>query len=163
MKFTLMLTVAALASTLIVAPASASALVSGYDSSYTGESAFLTVGPGRTDMFTVFFVNTGTVPWRKGTATQVNLAICLADKVTCNVPSPNAAWNHGNWYSDRAYATHTQPEVLPGQIGTFEYKIVPPLDVVSGTYRFNGDLVVAASSQPIHPEGYFQDATCSCP
>jgi len=162
MRPTLIAMLAALL-TFLAPPARAGALVSGYDSRYTGESAFLTVGPGRTDMFTVFFVNTGATTWRKGTSTQVNLAICAADKVTCGVASPNSTWNDGSWLSAIAYATHTQQEVAPGTIGTFTYKILPPMNVASGTHRFTGDLVLAASGQKIHPEGYYQDATCACP
>src|SRR5947207_1570986 len=66
------------------------AAVAGYDSAYAGESAFVTIGPGASGQFQVFFANTGASTWRKGTATQVNLAVCLEDKTTCNVESPLA-------------------------------------------------------------------------
>ena len=138
------------------------AAVAGFDSAYAGESSFLTVGPGTSYEFQVFFINTGTTTWRTGTATQVILTVCLENKVTCNVPSPHADWNDGSWLSARAYATHRQDEVRPGEIATFAYRIRPPLTVVSGNYRFNGDLALADGRQ-VHPEGYYQDATCSCP
>src|SRR5919204_4989666 len=115
--------------------------VDGLDSLYQGESAFLSVGPGQTYTFQVFFANIGTVTWKKGTSTQVSLAACLPDKVTCNIPSPNRTWNDGSWISDAMYTTQAQPEVVPNQIGTFIYFIKVPLNVVSGNYRFHGDLV----------------------
>jgi hypothetical protein len=146
---------------LLAPPLHASAVVSGFDSSYAGESAFLTVTLGRTDNFQVFFMNTGTTTWRKGTSTQLNLAVCLENKITCNVPSPHADWNDGGWVSDRVYATQSQDEVRPGEIATFSYNIRPPLTVTAGTYRFNGDLALSDGRQ-VHPEGYYQDATCSC-
>ena len=68
--------------------------VTGYDSAYAGESAFVNISPGQTLNFQVFFANTGTTTWSKGTGTQVDLAACLSDKVTCNaVQASNAAWN----------------------------------------------------------------------
>ena len=137
--------------------------VPGFDSAYAGESAFLTVGPGMSGQFQVFFMNTGTATWRKGTASQINLVVCAADKITCNVDSPQASWNDGSWLSSRAYSTHIQTEVAPGRLGTFVYSFKVPLDVISGNYRFNGDLAQATTGLRIHPEGYYQDATCSCP
>ncbi|MGH2798738.1 MAG: hypothetical protein ACRDM0_13935 [Thermoleophilaceae bacterium] len=50
------------------------ALGSGYDSSYAGESAFVELGPGQTNEFQVFFANTGTITWTRGSATQVDEA-----------------------------------------------------------------------------------------
>ena len=129
-----------------------------YDSAYQGESAFLQPSPGRTDQFTVFFMNTGTQTWQRGTPTQVNLAICRADKTTCNVLSPNAGWNDGTWLSQIAYATTTQDAVPPGQLGTFTYNIRPPFGIAHAIYTFNGDLVHAPTLRPIHPEGYYQQA-----
>ena len=145
---------------LLAAPARAA--VPGFDSAYAGESAFLNIGPGG-GQFQVFFLNSGTTTWRKGTESQVNLTVCLADKTTCNVDSPLASWNDGSWLSNRAYSTHIQAEVAPGQLATFVYGIKPPLTVTSGNYRFHGDLAQATTGIQIHPEGYYQDATCACP
>jgi hypothetical protein len=103
-------------------------------------------------------MNTGTVRWGRGSSTQVDLAACLEDKVTCNQQDASeASWNSG-WLSATRYTTHTQTVVSPGQIATFAYNIKAPADA-TGTHRFNGDLVVAATGERIHPEGYFQDAT----
>src|SRR2546429_5939010 len=55
---------------LMVAPAVPAAAVAGYDSLYQFESAFLTMNPGDTNTFSVFFANTGTTVWAAGTATQ---------------------------------------------------------------------------------------------
>jgi len=136
----------------------ARAAVPGYDSSFTGETAFLNAIPGQTGSFTVFFMNTGTTTWEKGTPTQVNLAICRNDKTTCNVGSPQAAWNDGTWLSKIAYATTTQDRVAPGQVAAFTYSFKTPIDAAVGTYRFNGDLVLARTLNHIHAEGYYQDA-----
>ena len=148
----------AIALSLLSPPSGAQALAPGFDSSYAGESAFLNMLPGQTYSFQVFFVNTGETAWRKGTATQVNLTVCLQNKITCNVTSPHADWNDGSWLSDRAYATHTQDVVLPGVVGAFTYRIRAPMTATSGTYRFNGDLALA-SGQQLHPEGYYQEAS----
>jgi len=133
-----------------------------YDSLYQFESAFLAnLKPGDVGTLSVFFANTGATVWTAGTGTQVNLAICAADKVTCNVVSPNAAWNPGTWLSSTAYATHAKSAVAPGDFSAFTYNIKVPASATVGSYRFNGDLVIASTATRIHPEGYFQDATVS--
>ena len=137
--------------------------VEGYDSDYAGESAFLNIGPGASQPFQVFFKNTGAAAWQKNTASQVNLAICRADKTTCNAFSPNVDWNDGTWLSSIAYATTSQDIVNPGELGTFAYHVKMPLTAQSGNYRFNGDLVIARTLQKIHPQGYYQDATVAAP
>ena len=156
-------TAAALVLALLAAQAPAVAAEPGFDSGYAGESAFITTGPGATGQFQVFFANKGTTIWRKATATQVNLTVCLEDKITCNVDSPLAAWNDGSWLSNRAYSTHIQSEVLPGQLGTFVYSFKTPMTVTSGIYRFHGDLALAATGGQVHPEGYYHEAVCACP
>jgi hypothetical protein len=131
-----------------------------YDSLYQFESAFLgNLKPGDTGTFSVFFANTGTTVWAAGAPTQVNLAVCAADKVTCNVPSPYASWNPGTWISATAYATHAKPAVAPGDFSAFTYNVMVPASATAGVYRFNGDLVVASTGTRIHPEGYYQEAT----
>src|SRR6266550_3672911 len=142
---------------LAFTPTSALA-VTGYDSSYNSESAFVMIDPGQTQSFQVFFVNTGTTTWAKGSDTEVDLAACRADKVTCNAQDPtDSTWNSG-WLSTSRYATTTQASVAPGSVATFAYNIKAPTDA-TGTHRFNGDLVVASSGARVHPEGYYQDAT----
>jgi hypothetical protein len=132
--------------------------VTGFDSAYSGESAFVTINPGETASFQVFFSNTGTQTWTKGSDTQVDLAACLSDKVTCNAQDPaDSSWNNG-WLSTTRYATATQATVAPGALGTFAYNIKAPSNA-TGTHRFNGDLVVAKTGERIHPQGYYQDAT----
>src|SRR2546428_2104659 len=74
-----------------------------YDSQYQFESAFLSnLKPGDTGAFSVFFANIGTVTWVTSTTSQVNLAACRDDKVTCNVAPEEAAWNPGTWLSTTA-------------------------------------------------------------
>src|SRR5438105_11897250 len=121
--------------------------VTGYDSAYAGESAFVNISPGQTLNFQVFFANTGTTTWSRGTSTQVDLAACLEDKVTCNAQdATEASWNSG-WLSATRYATTVQTTTAPGSLGTFSYNIAAPSTVTAGTYRFNGDLVLSRSEE----------------
>jgi hypothetical protein len=155
MRYVRILALVALCLAYTPAPAMA---VTGFDSAYSGESAFVMIDPGQTQSFQVFFSNTGTLTWTKGGDTQVDLAACLADKVTCNAQDPgDATWASG-WISTGRYATTTQATVAPGAVATFSYNIKAPANA-TGTHRFNGDLVVASSGARIHPEGYYQDAT----
>lgn len=156
-KITTAITAAALALSML-AQAVPAAAAAGYDSAYAGESAFVNIVAGETKNFQVFFANTGTTSWQKGTSTQVDLAACLEDKVTCNVQDASeATWNSG-WLSAVRYATTTQTITPPGSLGTFSYNIMAPTGVAASIFHFNGDLVVAATGERIHPEGYFQDA-----
>jgi IPT/TIG domain-containing protein len=133
--------------------------VTGYDSAYAGESAFVNISPGQTQNFQVFFANTGTTTWSRGTGTQVDLATCLEDKVTCNAQdATEASWNSG-WLSATRYATTVQTTTAPGSLGTFSYNVTAPVGAANGTYRFNGDLVLSTTGERIHPDGYYQDAT----
>src|SRR2546427_10762629 len=133
--------------------------VTGYDYAYAGESAFVNISPGQTQNFQVFFANTGTTTWSRGTSTQVDLAACLEDKVTCNAQDASeASWNSG-WLSSTRYATTTQTTTAPAALGTFSYQITAPGGATAGTYRFNGDLVLSTTGEKIHPDGYYQDAT----
>src|SRR5712691_4580159 len=158
-RLTTALTLAALALAMQVnlggTPARAAV---GYDSAYQFESAFLALNGGDSGTFAVFFANTGATAWVKNSATQVNLAICAPDKVTCNVAAPNAAFAV-NWLSPTAYATAAKDVVAPGDFSSFTYAIKVPAGQPTGTYRFNGDLVVAATGERVHAEGYFQDVT----
>src|SRR5207247_10982612 len=95
---------------LVMLAAPVRAAVPGVDSAYAGESAFLTIGPGTSGQFQVFFTNTGSTTWRKGTTSQVNLTVCLDDKTTCNVDSPLASWNDGSWLPNRAYSRQIRAE-----------------------------------------------------
>jgi hypothetical protein len=156
-KITTAITAAALAFSMMAAAVPAAA-VTGYDSAYAGESAFVNITAGQTQNFQVFFANTGTTSWQKGGATQVDLAACLEDKVTCNAQDASeATWNSG-WLSATRYATTTQTVTPPGSLGTFSYNIQAPVGVAAGIYHFNGDLVLASTGEKVHPEGYFQDA-----
>src|SRR5256714_1620301 len=158
MRFRFLRILALVALCLAYTPTPAMA-VTGYDSAYGGESAFVTISPGQTLAFQVFFSNTGTLTWTKGGDTQVDLAACLFDKITCNAQDPSeASWNSG-WLSATRYATTTQTTTAPGSLGTFSYNVTAPVGVTNGTYRFNGDLVLSTTGEKIHPDGYYQDAT----
>jgi len=157
-KFLVSITAASLALSLL-AQATPALAVSGYDSAYAGESAFVALAPGQSNEFQVFFANTGSTTWTVGTSTEVDLAACLSDKVTCNAQdTSDAAWNAG-WKSATRYATSTQTSVAPGAVATFKYTVTAPAGVTAGEYDFNGDLVLASTGEKIHPEGYYQAAT----
>jgi hypothetical protein len=156
-KITTAITAAALALSMVAQAIPAAAIV-GYDSSYAGETAFLNVSPGQTVNFQVFFANTGTTTWTRNTGTQVDLAACLEDKVSCNLQDASeAGWNSG-WLSTVRYTTHTQTSVAPGAVATFSYNVSAPVGAANGIYRFNGDLVLSSTGERLHPEGYFQEA-----
>jgi hypothetical protein len=156
-KITTAITAVALALSMVAQAIPAAAIV-GYDSSYAGETAFLNVSTGQTVNFQVFFANTGTTTWTRNTGTQVDLAACLEDKVSCNLQDAReAGWNSG-WLSTVRYTTHTQTSLAPGAVGTFSYNVTAPVGAANGIYRFNGDLVLSSTGERLHPEGYFQEA-----
>jgi len=123
----------------------------GYEGQFAGESANVMLLPGQTQSFQLFFANTGTITWTRGSPSQVNLAVCAGG--ACNVTSPNAAWNNG-WLSPQAYATHTQASVAPGSVATFSYNITAPVGVAPGEYRFEGELI--NGTQVFTQSGYAQ-------
>lgn len=152
------ITAAAMALSLVSMAMPANA-VAGYDSAYAGESAFLTLNAGQSGTFTVFFQNTGTTAWARGTSSQVDLAACKEDKVTCDSQDASEAPFASGWLSTTRYATHTQTTVAPGSIGTFTYNVAVPASQAAGTYRFNGALVLSSTGADIRNEGYYQDVT----
>ncbi len=133
--------------------ASANALAGGgYSSSYSGESVFTNVAAGGSGQFSAIFFNDGTQAWAPGV---VGLLVCLPDKVTCNVASPNAAYASG-WTSSTVYATVTAT-VAPGQNGFFIYNFTVPAGTAGGTAAtFNGDVGLIATGAELRPEGYYQ-------
>src|SRR2546425_2372329 len=163
-RFTTAITAAALALSMAVSLnlGTAQAATPGYDSAYQFESAFLNLKIGDSGTFSVFFANTGTTSWTAGSGTQVNLSVCAADKVTCNVPSANAAWAQG-WLSTTAYATATKTVVVPGDFSAFTYNVNVPAVATAGTYRFNRALLLSTTGERIHPEGHYQDPTAPGP
>ena len=159
-KIVVAFTAAALALSMLAQALPAAAAVTGYDSAYAGESAFVNLVPGQSNEFQVFFANTGTTTWTVGTTTQVDLLACLEDKLSCDQQdATEATWNPGTWLSATRYATSTQASVAPGSIATFKYTVTAPAGVATGTYNFNGDLGLHSTGAKLHPEGYYQAAT----
>ena len=156
------ITALAVVASLLAGTAGTAAAATGYSSSYFGESAFLTLAPGASGQFAVGFNNTGSTGWLVGSSSQVDLAICLPDKTTCNVTSPNAAFASG-WLSATAYATSSTTYVGPGQTGFFVYNVAAPSAAAAGTYRFNGDLALHNTASMINQQGYYQDADVAQP
>jgi len=111
-----------LAFSFILAQAeSAQAAVTGYDSAYAGESAFLNKAAGESGQFSAIFTNTGTQGWFKS---QVGLLACLDNKTTCNVAPEEAAYAKSCFVAT-VYAT-ASADTAPGQSAFFIYEITVP-------------------------------------
>jgi invasin-like protein len=124
----------------------------GNSSSYSGESVFTNLPAGASGQFSVIFFNDGSTTWQPGV---VGLLVCAADKVTCNVASPNAAYASG-WFSSTVYAT-VSTTVAPGQNGFFIWNFTVPAGTPAGTAAtFNGDVGFISSGLEFRPQGYFQ-------
>jgi hypothetical protein len=143
---------------LLSAPAEARAgglAGDGYSSAYAGESVFENKAAGESGQFSAIFFNEGQRTWTPGV---VGLLVCLPDKVTCNVPSPNAAYAV-RWVSSSQYAT-VSTTTAPGQNGFFIYDFAVPAGAPAGTVAtFNGDVGLIASGALFRPEGYFHRNT----
>jgi hypothetical protein len=156
------LTLAVFAITLAAAlsvsatPARAATIAGGgYSAVYSGESSFTSLPAGARGQFSAIFFNDGQQTWLPGV---VGLLVCLPDKLTCNVPSPNAAYASG-WYSSSAYATVTSP-VIPGANGFFIYSFVVPASAAPGSSAtFFGDVGLIPTGALFRPSGYFQTNT----
>jgi tyrosinase len=107
-----------------------------------GPSAMLTVHPGQTAQIQACYANTGTVTWVRGAASQVNLVAAPLGT------SPLATWST-NWLAPNALATTTQAAVAPGQMGMFVFAVTPPAGVAPGRYVVEGELVLAATGEPL--------------
>lgn len=143
----------------VVTPPFVVASAADLDSEWVTETDFVTVSPGRSATFQVFFRNTGTRTWIKGTDTQIDLAACLDDKITCDREPTNRRFDPGTWLSRTRYAAQSQASVPPGGIAAFRYEVVVPGDQPPGTYRFYGALVRRTTGVAIHPDGYFHELT----
>ncbi len=131
----------------------------GYSASYSGESTFTSVAAGASGQFSAIFFNDGSQPWQPG---LVGLLVCLADKTTCNVPSPNAAYA-SNWYSTTVYAT-VAASTAPGSNGFFIYNFkVPAAALPATTATFNGEVGLIGIGALLRPQGYFQSNSTPLP
>ncbi|TMB99756.1 MAG: hypothetical protein E6J42_02420 [Chloroflexi bacterium] len=148
-----------LSSSATVVSAEALEAPAGFDSSYQGESAFLTMHRGDSGQFQVFFGNTGSTTWVRPSATEVVLSVCVdtppPQMFRCNVLSPYADWAVG-WVSPRIYATTSQSVVAPGATATFAFGVKVPVDAAFGDYYFRGELTLRSAAVPLHPVGYYQ-------
>jgi hypothetical protein len=134
----------------------------GGDAQFAGESAFLTMRPGDTGSLQVFFANTGSTTWIRGTSSEVVLGVCvdtpLPQGFRCNVLSPYADFAL-NWTSPRIYAVQNQAVVSAGSLATFTYNVRVPLDAAMGDYYFRGELMYRATPIPFRPVGYHHVVT----
>lgn len=155
------ITGAALAFSMVASAIPANAAVAGYDSQYTFQSDWLTRSPGEQGTWSVTFKNTGTTTWTPGTSTDVQLAVCLDDKVTCNVSDPKEAPFNNAWVSATRYARMNLPagktSVATNDSASFTVNITVPAGQAPGTYFFNAALVKADTGEDIRNEGaYFE-------
>ncbi|HET8567635.1 MAG TPA: hypothetical protein VFM93_01455 [Candidatus Limnocylindria bacterium] len=127
----------------------------GYSAEFVGQSGVPTVVAGETATLTVFFANVGERTWVRGSATQVDLGMCVADKSACDVrDGTRSSWDPGSWLSSSRYATHSQTSVGLRQIATFVFSVKAVSSLPGGTYRFPADLVVAGTGERITTSPY---------
>jgi tyrosinase-like protein len=115
-----------------------------------GAAAALTVARGATAQLMACYVNTGTVTWQRGSATQVNLV-----PAPIGSPSPFAGWA-SSWLSPTAYTTASQNTCPPGAMANFVFGITPPLATATGSYLLEGELVLASTGLPLQALTYRQ-------
>ncbi len=107
------------------------ATAEGAHSTWAGQSAYDTLAPGRRVDLTVLLRNSGTVTWRHGaTETQVVLGAAAPLDTTRYL---DAGLVCHALYNGNRLATTLEPEVAPGEIGTFRVRVRAPL--ASGTYQ----------------------------
>jgi len=116
----------------------------GFAASSMCNTSALTLRPGEAGTFTACFANTGGTTWTLGSATQVDLAQCCPP----NTPSPNASWAV-SWLSLTAYTAQGQSAVVPRATGTFTFQVRVPKNASSGTYVFEGYLVLHRTGEII--------------
>jgi hypothetical protein len=110
--------------------ASGVALESGWHSRWLTQSDYLVMSPGQVADFWIKFTNTGTETWNRGIwGRQANLGLNGDDK------TPHRLGMAANWLWDDRIATTTVPEVAPGEVGEFRFRVRAPM--TRGTYRLN--------------------------
>jgi hypothetical protein len=106
------------------------ALESGWHSRWLSQSNYLVMSPGQVADFWIKFTNTGTETWNRGIwGRQANLGLNGDDK------SPYRLGMAADWLWDDRIATTYVPQVAPGEVGEFRFKVRAPM--TRGTYRLN--------------------------
>lgn len=145
---------------LLFASVPARAAPTGYAAVFAGQSRAPTVGAGETATLIVFFANTGERTWERGAASQVDLAMCTADRASCDVrDATRTEWDPGSWHSASRYATQRQPSVARGQLATFVFSVRPAATVSGGTHRFPAELVLGQTGERITTSTYGHEVT----
>lgn len=117
-----------------------------FAAAFAGRSIDLTLLPGQSATFTLFYANVGTQTWERGTGSQCDLMV--ADPPGHRTPFE---WVDGS-LGPSAYATHTQTHVRPGSIGTFTFNVSVPAGATPGNYRFYSRPAIAGAG--IVPEAH---------
>ena len=145
---------------LLLGSVRAHAAPAGFSALYAGQSRAPEIGTGEAATLIVFFVNTGDRAWERGTASQVDLAMCTTDRATCDVrDATRAAWDPGTWHSPSRYATQRQPSVARGQVATFVFSVRPAALVTGGTHRFPAELILGQTGERITISAYAPELT----
>lgn len=145
---------------MLLASAPARAAPSGYAAEFAGQSSIVTLATGETATLIVLFANTGDRTWQLGTPSQVDLAMCSADRTACDVrDADRGEWDPGSWQSASRYATQRQPTVARGQIATFVFSIRPSASVPGGAHRLPAELVLGATGERITTSTYAHEVS----
>jgi hypothetical protein len=108
-----------------------------FHATFAGKSADLRIPPGLSQIFSIFYANTGAIAWIKDTATEARLVV--AGPRGYVLPQ---GWGP-TWPTVDVYCVQTQVQVDPGSLATFTFEITPPAETPPGTYRFYGRPAIA--------------------
>lgn len=106
----------------------------GYHSRWLAQSAGPTLHPGQTAWAWVSFVNVGIESWVRGTSTEARLGVAGDGR------TPFDRGMAVGWPLPERVAVQGEPEVGPGRVGTFTFKVRAPR--APGEYRIDLRLVI---------------------
>lgn len=102
-----------------------------YDATFAGKSADLLLAPGMVGQFQIFYANTGSATWTRGTPSESRLVLAgPKGHVT-----PAGSWRN-RWLSAETYCVQTQDVVAPGQLASYSFDVIVPSDAKRAEYRF---------------------------
>ncbi len=109
-------------------PPSAPTTPSAYDFQFISQSAYPTLAPSGIATLTLTLKNTGTATWKNYGPNPLRLG-------TSHENDRASDFYHESWISPNRACTLDQPEVPPGSVGTFTFKIQVPSNYSPGVYR----------------------------
>ena len=134
LALTLVLAVVAAGLVAVSANVSTPATAFAFHSAFADQGPSPTLAPGTLTSYSVHYRNTGLLPWQRGGAAQVNLAVAgdSADFTRAGIGV--------NWISENRIVTTGEQMVLPGMLGTFTFAVRAP--ATPGVYRVPLRLVI---------------------